>query len=599
MQEFPPDDGEMDLGVDEAGARAPWEVWPATGQEEAAMMLPCWDVASEQPEHQVTVVGLHTKPCADFHAGYCSNHRPKGKASPCFCYHFESQHRRPPVEMAAPHRLAYWDVPCSSMARDSACPYGDACVFAHSREEISYHPSKYKTRRCNGRGCRGEAICCFAHSEAEMRVWAPERYSYWSLVSGRLQSPRGPGDWQAPPASGAARNRRPLAVGSQPPLTRHKQRFCASYPDVSQCRRGSACAFAHSREEARTPLLSVEQEQTVPSALTEEFFMYKFKTLWCPIGVQHDWQTCVYAHNYQDARRQVSIGYGPRPCPYWAKKDPGADYTQRCPLALRCPFSHGAKEQLYHPQYFRTVICRDLRVKACPRQKLCAFFHRRAERRKPPTDTVDYSVPLDDKALPPEWVSDFLTPPFQDVSPAGGAPGHGGPVDEFAELAEMVGCLQGGGYLDDYCTASTAASSQSPPGLMPGMPPLWGKLDAGADLSQRFSLLPPPKFLDGENGGGTPRTQTGESEIADDSSTSTSRDAATGERGYRAHHAVGTRSSVAASAAAGPAALFVGRPADPHAPWKVKAPTYGPFGGPFNAFPGFLPSSLEPKGPLR
>eukprot|EP00419_Tripos_fusus_P038048 CAMPEP_0172770864 /NCGR_PEP_ID=MMETSP1074-20121228/189517_1 /TAXON_ID=2916 /ORGANISM="Ceratium fusus, Strain PA161109" /LENGTH=72 /DNA_ID=CAMNT_0013606701 /DNA_START=246 /DNA_END=460 /DNA_ORIENTATION=- len=70
-------------------------------------------------------------------------------------------------------RLLYWDVPCHSMTTETACPNGDACVFAHSREEISYHPAKYKTRRCNGRGCRGEAICCFAHSEAELRVWAP------------------------------------------------------------------------------------------------------------------------------------------------------------------------------------------------------------------------------------------------------------------------------------------------------------------------------------------------------------------------------------------------------------------------------------------
>eukprot|EP00913_Durusdinium_trenchii_P033176 g31059.t1 len=30
---------------------------------------------------------------------------------------------------------------------------------------------------------------------------------------------------------------------------------------------------------------------------------------------------------------------------------------------LRCPYAHGAKEQLYHPRYFRTVVCRDLRSK--------------------------------------------------------------------------------------------------------------------------------------------------------------------------------------------------------------------------------------------
>ena len=52
-------------------------------------------------------------------------------------------------------------------------------------------------------------------------------------------------------------------------------------------------------QEIRTPLLAEEEEEQRPVALTNDFFMHRFKTLWCPVGVQHDWQTCVYAHNYQ------------------------------------------------------------------------------------------------------------------------------------------------------------------------------------------------------------------------------------------------------------------------------------------------------------
>merc|ERR1719453_2683451 len=40
----------------------------------------------------------------------------------------------------------------------------------------------------------------------------------------------------------------------------YKHRFCASYPHIQSCRRGTACAFAHSREEIRTPLLSESEE---------------------------------------------------------------------------------------------------------------------------------------------------------------------------------------------------------------------------------------------------------------------------------------------------------------------------------------------------
>lgn len=195
-------------------------------------------------------------------------------------------------------------------------------------------------------------------------------------------------------------------------MGRAKRRFCTSFPDVELCRRGSACAFAHAREDICAPLLEIEEERQDTQALTDNFFMYKYKTHWCPIGVQHEWHTCVYAHNYQDARRPVSIGYGARLCPYWSKKETCGEYSQRCPLGLRCPYSHGAKEQLYHPHYFKTVICRDLRGKACPRQRLCAFFHNRQERRASPQDGVDYTQPLENEDLPSEWVSDFLSPPF-------------------------------------------------------------------------------------------------------------------------------------------------------------------------------------------
>lgn len=174
------------------------------------------------------------------------------------------------------------------------------------------------------------------------------------------------------------------------------------------------CSHAHSREEIDAPLLAEEEERQDPRAMTDHFFMYKYKTMWCPIGVQHEWHTCVYAHNYQDARRPGAIGYGAKLCPYWSKKDTGVDYCQRCPLGLRCPYSHGAKEQLYHPNYFKTVVCRDVKDKVCPRGSLCAFYHNKQERRKASTmaEPVDFNAPLPDKGYPDDWQSEFLSPPF-------------------------------------------------------------------------------------------------------------------------------------------------------------------------------------------
>lgn len=234
------------------------------------------------------------------------------------------------------------------------------------------------------------------------------------------------------------------AAAAAAAAARPKRRFCVSFPNVGACRRGTACTFAHTRDEIQTPLLDINEEQQEPSSLTDKFFLERYKTLWCPFGAQHEWHNCVYAHNYQDARRPVSIGYGPRLCPWWGKKATGSEYSQRCPLGMRCPHSHGAKEQLYHPHFFKTAICRDLHGKDCPRHPLCAFWHSRAERRKAPPDDVDYSKPLPAEALPSEWVAEFTQLPFL-PDPQRGRP-------EDASLGEWDA--------DAHCAAAFAQAQQ-------------------------------------------------------------------------------------------------------------------------------------------
>jgi len=316
--------------------------------------------------------------------------------------------------------MRYWDVLCDRVAEGEECLAGDLCPFSHTREEISYHAAKYKTKLCNDRDCRGQEVCCFAHGEEELRNQALDRYSYWSIfgVAGAPapnqagQAMNGGLDLQGGYALGAPRGGGATGALYHPKVYKH--RFCASYPNIVGCRRGEACAFAHNREEIRTSLLDEAEEAQRPQALTNDFFMYKFKTLWCPIGVQHDWQTCVYAHNYQDARRHPGIGYGPRPCPYWKRKETTLEYSQRCPLGVRCPFSHGAKEQLYHPSYFKTVTCQDWPNSNCPRGKLCAFWHRRSQQRSRGSDEdFNYKLPIPEACLTDALQADFLSPPFK------------------------------------------------------------------------------------------------------------------------------------------------------------------------------------------
>lgn len=244
----------------------------------------------------------------------------------------------------------------------------------------------------------------------------------------------------------------------------YKKRFCAWYPDSTMCRRGDGCAFAHSREEVRAPLLSEAEEAQDPVAMTDEFFMYKFKVYWCPIGVQHNWQNCVYAHNYQDSRRDVAIGYGSTACPHWNRHETGAEYWQRCPAGVHCPYAHGAKETLYHPDVFRTAICRDRCDKSlCPRQRFCAFFHGKNQLRKPAVGRVDYRQPLPAENMDAQWLDDFLTQPFP--------PGENALTPSPMEIAMAEHMWQ------SYAAASMA--SAPPPWIMGA--------DIGGGLYDRFT----------------------------------------------------------------------------------------------------------------
>lgn len=365
--------------------------------------LPTWHQADDRVLHSGPILHFRTKVCSDFQAGYCSKHGSKGKKTICQEYHFETQRRRSPVDLLT-GRILYWDAACPHWNSELGfCMNGDACLFAHGRDEISYHPAKYKTQMCNGSDCRGAGVCCFAHGEDDFRPQALQRYSYLALVP--------PSKRSMATNSGDARVRHGDASRAVPRnVDKQKIRFCASYPAVAQCRRGAACGFAHARDEICTPLLTEEEEQLSSDCLNANFFAEKFKTLWCPIGAQHDWQTCAYAHTYQDARRKPSIGYGVKPCPFWSKENTRLSYQQRCPLGIRCPYTHGAKELLYHPAYYRTYPCR---TKNCPRQHLCAFYHKKFEiRPRSKCDEVDYTMPLCNDGLPNVWADHFLSPPF-------------------------------------------------------------------------------------------------------------------------------------------------------------------------------------------
>jgi hypothetical protein len=189
------------------------------------------------------------------------------------------------------------------------------------------------------------------------------------------------------------------------------------------------CPYAHSREEILGPVCSAEEEAL--DGVTPDFFMWTYKTQWCPIGSFHDWQECIYAHNYQDFRRDPRLGYSTMVCPDWEKANRDPKYCSRCPRGFSCGFAHGAKEQLYHPAYFRSVLCNDhFHGKRCPRGRQCAFFHKKKEKRSFP------NWPEHGEQLPKQIVDSFLQPDvdYPPFAPAEPGSRQGKPTDDLEDF---------------------------------------------------------------------------------------------------------------------------------------------------------------------
>jgi len=111
---------------------------------------------------------------------------------------------------------------------------------------------------------------------------------------------------------------------------------------------------------------------------TEMFYMYRYKTLWCPKlnkGINHEWTKCLYAHRVHDYRR------APEQYRYLAKSCP---YGEMCDNIMMCNFAHSKCEKLYHPAKYRTNPCDQSYggSKTCLRGTACAFYHSSEEKRQ-------------------------------------------------------------------------------------------------------------------------------------------------------------------------------------------------------------------------
>lgn len=157
---------------------------------------------------------------------------------------------------------------------------------------------------------------------------------------------------------------------------KYKSKFCQTYPkDMESCDYGEMCAFAHSEDEIAIELLHKMDPRN------PDFYMFYFKTVWCPWSTEHDKETCVYAHNWQDLRRKPNLyDYHKDLCHNWQIEKYIKNYSDGCINEYRCSSSHGWKEQQYHPRNYKINPCKSF--EKCKKHH-CPYYHSEEDRRYP------------------------------------------------------------------------------------------------------------------------------------------------------------------------------------------------------------------------
>lgn len=366
--------------------------------------------------------------------------------SVCFYYHTQEDRRRPPFNG---DNLAYYADLCEAVVQGKFCPNNDTCNYSHNSYENIFHPSQYKSTLCQN-NC-GRNTCPFAHSQAELRKPAslflytmsatthsfpqppPIRSPF--ATSGSLTSSEPPvfqetvinlDTFKNSPCTNSAshnpkrcpyyhsatdRRRIPVnytyercpaykelgnCIMSENCTKSHnlveqlyhpdkyRKKLCQYYPDnLSKCDYGNYCGFAHTEQELKIELLHNYKKD-------EDFYMVCYKTEWCPFNHEHNKSICVYAHNLQDFRRKpVSsfFKYTSELCRNWNPEAFISVYKQGCEFELKCMHSHGWKEHLFHPHFYKTTPCQD--IAKCHQGPGCPYFHSEDDR-KYPDPQVEY-----------------------------------------------------------------------------------------------------------------------------------------------------------------------------------------------------------------
>jgi len=345
---------------------------------------------------------------------------------PCLFYHSPEERRRPVYDENTQTYL-YQPLFCQDLRNEGFCIRGDACNYCHTQNELNYHPMYYKskpcgycnfennpslcpnyhldesskkhlsdrpknkkakeqiqsrnedyynqsqifdldtfkTRPCHKKEGHNPKFCVLYHHDKDRRR-PTNSYTYNSeicpLTNKGLECPDGDN-------CKYCHNKVEQLYHPE----RYKKKFCTKHPnDLHKCEYGDFCSFAHDEKEIKIELLhNLKQD--------ENFYLYKYKTVFCPYIYDHDRSQCMYAHNAQDYRRNPKqYKYDPIQCPYWSQGQILSYEEGGCPKQMDCDKCHGWKELEYHSAYYKTKSCSN--GSKCIK-KDCPFFHSNADKR--------------------------------------------------------------------------------------------------------------------------------------------------------------------------------------------------------------------------
>ena len=305
-----------------------------------------------------------------------------GGSSDCFDYHSASKTRRRVPRIVSYSNGTFWNYNacrCQAIEKEIKCEKGDACRYSHNKEEIAYHPSRYKTQPCSyparadGVCTRFGIHCAYAHGEDDIRkpivlkqgmphklVQSNEsHYDSLQLVGAGLLMP-------SVSAGEAAQMSRRMSLN------------------------GLEDDFPTTAETAGDSYFSPDDYITPKDCLASDraFFLYNYATKPCTESSSACANNMCANYHYDNKRRRHPklYKYSAEPCVN-VRPDGLAQWKRPscCPLGDSCGSAHTLLECMYHPSIYKTQLCskfdeRDPSTwKRCQWGRLCAHAHSRSE----------------------------------------------------------------------------------------------------------------------------------------------------------------------------------------------------------------------------